>query len=43
VGRRLRPYISIENLFDREYEAGFGFPSLPRTARVGVAVMLGGD
>ncbi|MGE3402284.1 MAG: TonB-dependent receptor plug domain-containing protein [Vicinamibacterales bacterium] len=43
VGRRLRPYISIENLFDKEYEAGFGFPSLPRTARVGVAVMLGGD
>jgi iron complex outermembrane receptor protein/vitamin B12 transporter len=43
IRRRLRPYISVENLFDQDYEAGFGFPSLPRTARVGVTVMVGGD
>ena len=43
IRRRLRPYISIENLFDKAYEAGFGFPSLPRTARVGFTVMVGGD
>jgi vitamin B12 transporter len=41
--RRVKPYVSIENLFDKEYEAAFGYPSLPRTARVGLTLTLGGD
>jgi iron complex outermembrane receptor protein/vitamin B12 transporter len=40
---RLRGYISIENLFDQEYQPSFGFPGLPLTARVGFRVTLGGD
>ena len=40
--RSLKPYVSIENLFDKEYEAAFGFPSLPRTARFGVTLRVGG-
>ena len=28
-------FTSIENLFDKEYEAAFGFPSLPFTIRAG--------
>jgi vitamin B12 transporter len=43
VHPRLRGYASIENLFDRTYEAAFGFPSLPLTARVGFKVLVGGD
>jgi vitamin B12 transporter len=43
VHPRLRPYVSIENLFDRQYAASFGFPSLPLTARAGVNIRLGGD
>lgn len=43
IHRRLRGYASIENLFDQEYEAAFGFPSLPLTARAGFRVTLGGD
>jgi vitamin B12 transporter len=42
VHRRLRGYISIENLLDEEYEPTFGFPALPLTARVGFRLSLGG-
>ena len=40
---RLRVYTSIENLLNQDYEASFGFPALPLTARVGLRVNLGGD
>ncbi len=43
VTRRVRATVSIENLLDQRYEAVFGFPALPLTARVGVRVLLGGD
>lgn len=41
--RRLRVYTSIENLLNQDYEASFGFPSLPLRARVGFRLTLGGD
>jgi vitamin B12 transporter len=40
---RLRWYLSIENLTDKNYEAAAGFPALPRTFRTGVTVSVGGD
>jgi iron complex outermembrane receptor protein/vitamin B12 transporter len=40
---RLRVYTTIDNLFNQEYAAAFGFPSLPATIRVGASVGLGGD
>jgi iron complex outermembrane receptor protein/vitamin B12 transporter len=40
---RLRVYTSIENLLNQDYEASFGFPSLPLRARVGFKLTLGGD
>ena len=43
VHRQAKLYTSIENLFDKEYEAAFGFPSLPFTIRAGVSVSFGGD
>ena len=43
VHRQAKVYTSIENLFDNEYEAAFGFPSLPFTIRAGVTVTFGGD
>ena len=43
VHPRLRVYTSIENLFDKDYAAAFGFPSLPFTIRAGAAVTFGGD
>jgi iron complex outermembrane receptor protein/vitamin B12 transporter len=42
VHRRLRGYISIENLLNEAYEPSFGFPALPLTARVGFRLSLGG-
>jgi iron complex outermembrane receptor protein/vitamin B12 transporter len=36
--RLVRAYITIENAFDEKYDAAGGFPSLPRTARVGVRI-----
>lgn len=42
VHHSLRGFVSIENLFDREYQASFGFPALPQAARFGVTVDLGG-
>ena len=41
--KRLRGFVSIENLFDKDYEASFGFPALGLTARAGVTVSIGGD
>jgi vitamin B12 transporter len=43
VHRQLKVYTSIENLLDKEYEAAFGFPSLPFAIRAGVTVTFGGD
>jgi iron complex outermembrane receptor protein/vitamin B12 transporter len=43
VHRQAQIFTSIENLFDNEYEAAFGFPSLPFSIRAGVAVTFGGD
>jgi iron complex outermembrane receptor protein/vitamin B12 transporter len=43
VHPRLKIYTSIENLFNQDYEASFGFPALPLTARVGARITLGGD
>jgi len=44
---RLHPYLetyaSLENLLDQEYDAVFGFPALPLTARVGIRLTFGGD
>ncbi len=42
VHRRVKALISIENLLDRTYQASFGFPALPLTARAGLSVRLGG-
>jgi iron complex outermembrane receptor protein/vitamin B12 transporter len=39
---RASVYASIENILDKHYDASFGFPSLPRAARVGLRVMVGG-
>jgi iron complex outermembrane receptor protein/vitamin B12 transporter len=43
VRPHLRVYTTVENLLDQDYEASFGFPALPLTARFGVKVTLGGD
>ena len=41
--RRLSLYTSIENILDQQYDASFGFPSLPRAVRAGARITLGGD
>jgi vitamin B12 transporter len=41
--KRLRGFLTIENLLDKEYQATFGFPALGLTARAGVTVTVGGD
>jgi iron complex outermembrane receptor protein/vitamin B12 transporter len=41
--KRLRVFTSIENLFDQDYDASFGFPGLGLAARAGVTVTIGGD
>jgi iron complex outermembrane receptor protein/vitamin B12 transporter len=43
VHPRASIYASIENILDSKYDASFGFPSLPRAARVGVRIRFGGD
>jgi vitamin B12 transporter len=43
VHKRLRGFVTIENLFDKEYQASFGFPALGLSARAGVTVSVGGD
>ena len=40
--RSFRVFISVENLFDKDYQASYGFPALPITARVGVTLNVGG-
>ena len=40
--RRLKAFVSIENLLNRDYQASFGFPALPIAARAGVTVNVGG-
>lgn len=42
VHQRIKALISIENLLDRTYQASFGFPALPLTARAGISIRLGG-
>lgn len=41
--RQVRAFVSVENLLDKEYQQSFGYPALPRTARVGMTLLLGGD
>jgi len=43
VHPRVRVYTTIENLFDKKFDAAFGYPALPFTIRSGAAVRLGGD
>jgi vitamin B12 transporter len=43
VHPQAKVFVSIENLFDKEYEAAFGFPSLPFAIRGGITVTFGGD
>jgi iron complex outermembrane receptor protein/vitamin B12 transporter len=43
VHRQAKVYTTIENLFDKDYEASYGFPSLPFTIRAGITVTFGGD
>jgi len=43
VHPRVRVYATIENLFDKTFDAAFGYPSLPFTIRAGAAVRLGGN
>jgi len=43
IHSRLTIYTSLENILDQHYDASFGFPSLPRAARVGARISLGGD
>ena len=38
---RLRVYTTIDNIFNEDYAAAFGFPSLPATIRVGASVNVG--
>jgi iron complex outermembrane receptor protein/vitamin B12 transporter len=42
VQPHLRGYVSIENLLDQKYQAAFGYPALPLTARAGVRLTFGG-
>jgi len=43
VHPRVSLYTSIENVLDKNYDASFGFPSLPRAARAGARITLGGN
>jgi hypothetical protein len=43
VHRRVSLYTSIENVLDQHYDASFGFPSLPRAARAGARITVGGN
>jgi iron complex outermembrane receptor protein/vitamin B12 transporter len=40
---RVKVYVSVENLFDQDYEAAFGYPALPLSARAGFRLTFGGD
>ena len=41
--KRVRGFVTFENLFDKDYTASFGFPALGLTARAGVTLSVGGD
>jgi vitamin B12 transporter len=41
--RRVRLYLSAENVLNERYEAALGYPALPRAFRAGLSVTLGGD
>ena len=43
VHPRVNFYLGVENILDQDYNASFGFPALPRAARAGVRLTLGGD
>jgi iron complex outermembrane receptor protein/vitamin B12 transporter len=43
VHPRVRVYTTIENLFDKTFDAAFGYPSLPFTIRAGASITIGGD
>jgi len=43
VHPRVRVYTTIENLFDKTFDAAFGYPSLPFTIRAGASLTIGGD
>ena len=40
---RLRGYLTIENVFDATFAPVAGYPALPRAARIGVTVRVGGN
>ncbi len=40
--RRLKVFASVENLLDKDYQASYGFPALPITARGGITLNVGG-
>jgi len=40
---RVRGYLTIDNLFNETFAQVAGFPALPRAARVGVTVRVGGN
>jgi len=40
--RRLKVFASIENLLDKDYQASYGYPALPITARGGITLNVGG-
>ena len=39
---RLKWFATLEDLFDVDYQAAFGFPALPVNIRTGITVLLGG-
>jgi vitamin B12 transporter len=43
IHRRLRWYVTVENLLDQRYAAVFGSPALPLSVRTGVTATIGGD
>ena len=40
---RLRASVTLENVFNRTFAQVAGFPALPRTARIGLTVRVGGN
>jgi iron complex outermembrane receptor protein/vitamin B12 transporter len=43
VHGRIKAFVAVENLLNQNYAPVFGFAALPRTARVGVTLSVGGD
>ena len=40
--RAFKWYLTVENVFDQDYQPAFGFPALPFNVRTGVTVIVGG-